>query len=108
MVICSRKKGVSCIYIFQSYCKTNKIITQNCSYIALCGISSKRDLTAILREYGLGNDTKKLVEIYKFATAEPFSYLLIYLDADDAKKFRRIFFCSFFFARRCFTVLRCL
>jgi hypothetical protein len=87
----SRKKGVSCIYISQSYYKTNKLIRQNCSYIALRGISSKRDLTAILREYGLGIDAKKLVEVYKFAVAEPFSFLLIDLDADDSNKFRKNF-----------------
>ena len=87
----SRKKGVSCIYISQSYYKTNKLIRQNCSYIALRGISSKRDLTTILREYGLGIDAKKLVEVYKYAVADPFSFLLIDLDADDLNKFRRNF-----------------
>ena len=82
---------MSCLHISQSYYKTNKLIRQNCSYIDLRGISSKRDLTAILREYGLGIDAKKLVEVYKFAVAEPFSFLLIDLDSDDSNKFRKNF-----------------
>lgn len=47
-------KGVRFIFISQSYYKTNKLIRQNCSYIALRSIGSKRHLIAILHEYGLG------------------------------------------------------
>lgn len=87
----SRKKGVSCMYLSQSYYKTEKLIRQNCSYIALRGISSKNDLSAILREYGLGVDIKQLVKIYKQVVATPFSFLLIDLDASDHEKFRSNF-----------------
>lgn len=76
----SRKKNMSCMYIAQSYYKTPKLIRQNCSYIALRGISSTRDLTAILREYGLALDAKKLIELYKYATSAQFSFLVIDID----------------------------
>ncbi len=59
MVYKIKIKGVRCIFISQSYYKTNKLIWQNCSYIALRSIGSKRHLIAILHEYGLGIDAEK-------------------------------------------------
>lgn len=52
------------------------------------GISSKRDLAMILRDYELGVSIKELMQIYEYATSKPFSFLGIYLDCKKEDKFR--------------------
>ena len=42
----------------------------------------------ILRDYELGVDIKELVQIYKYAVAQPFSFLGIDVDAPEERKFR--------------------
>jgi hypothetical protein len=86
-----RKKGLTSIYISQSYFKTPKFIRQNCCYIILRGIASKKDLRLILAEYGMNIELKELEEVYKHATSEPFSFMMIDLNAPDDKKFRKNF-----------------
>ena len=85
------KLNITSLYLSQSYFKTPKFIRINCGYIFLRGISSKQDLSMILREYKLGVDIKKLMQIYKFAVAQPFSFLVIDVDAPEERKFRSNF-----------------
>ena len=87
-----RKMNFTSLYLSQSYFKTPKFIRINCSHIFLRGISSKRDLAMILRDYELGVSIKELMQIYEYATSKPFSFLGIYLDCKDQDKFRMNFY----------------
>jgi hypothetical protein len=85
----ARKLNVSVIFISQSYFRIPKIIRNNCSYMVLLKLSGQREVNVILSEFGLGVTKEELIEIYKYATSEKFSPLLIDLEADSNKRFRR-------------------
>lgn len=79
-----RKKGITCIYLSQSYYKIPKLIRINCRYIILKKLSSIKDLKLILSEYNIGNfssnpkiNLDKITEIYTDATANFTDFLLI-------------------------------
>ena len=81
-------KGLSLIYLSQSFFKIPKIIRQQFNYLFLLKLSSARDLNLILSDFSLGVDKTKLVSIYKQATKDRFNFLKIDLDcADENKKF---------------------
>jgi hypothetical protein len=83
-----RKLGISMAYLTQSYFKCPKIIRINCSYILIKKLSSRKDLNLILSDFALGVDPKELGVLYKKATADPLSFLLIDIEADEDKKFK--------------------
>lgn len=85
----ARKLNVSVIFISQSYFRIPKIIRNNCSYMVLLKLSGQREVNVILSEFGLGVTKEELIEIYKYATSEKFSPLLIDLEAESNKRFRR-------------------
>lgn len=85
----ARKLNVSVIFISQSYFRIPKIIRNNCSYMVLLKLSGQREVNVILSEFGLGVSKEQLVEIYKYATNEKFSPLLIDMEADSGQRFRR-------------------
>ena len=55
----SRKKGVTCCYITQSFFDAPSLIRKNMNYLLLLSISGMRDLTSILKEFNLGNFSKE-------------------------------------------------
>lgn len=83
--------GITCIYLSQSYFKTPKTIRLQCNYLILKKLSSKRDLAQILNEFSLGKDIKELTALYKDATTNPLSFLMIDADAPEEMKFRKGF-----------------
>ena len=85
----ARKLNVSVIFISQSYFRIPKIIRNNCSYMVLLKLSGQREVNVILSEFGLGVTKEELIEIYKYATSEKFSPLLIDLEADSNNRFRK-------------------
>lgn len=85
----ARKLNCSCIFISQSYFKIPKMIRNNCSYMVLLKLSGQREINIILSEFSLGVKKDELIDIYKFATAEKFSPLVIDLEADSSKRFRK-------------------
>lgn len=85
----ARKLNVSVIFISQSYFKIPKIIRNNCSYCVLLKLSGNREVNVILSEFGLGVTKDNLLSIYKYATSEKFSPLIIDMEADSANRFRR-------------------
>jgi len=85
----ARKLNVSVIFISQSYFKIPKIIRNNCSYCVLLKLSGNREVNLILSEFGLGVTKDQLLDIYKFATNEKFSPLIIDMEADSANRFRK-------------------
>ena len=85
----ARKLNCSVIFISQSYFRIPKIIRNNCSYMVLLKLSGNREVNLILSEFGLGVSKEELNEIYKYATAEKFSPLLIDLEAEPDSRFRK-------------------
>jgi len=85
----ARKLNCSVIFISQSFFKIPKIIRNNCSYMILLKLSGNREVNLILSEFGLGITKDELLEIYKYATSEKFSPLLIDLEEDPDKRFRK-------------------
>ena len=65
------------------------MIRNNCSYMVLLKLSGQREVNVILSEFGLGVSKEQLTEIYKYATSEKFSPLLIDLEAEPDARFRR-------------------
>lgn len=52
-----RKKGITSIYLSQSYYRTPKFIRDNLTYVIIKKITSNRELKAILNDYPLGDLT---------------------------------------------------
>jgi len=80
----ARKKGVSLVYISQSFYAIPKMIRNNVNYIILKQVSSQRNLQMILKDFSLGISKEQAIELYKDATSEFTSFLL--LDLDNPKK----------------------
>ena len=85
----ARKLNCSVIFISQSYFRIPKMIRNNCSYMVLLKLSGNREVNVILSEFGLGVTKEQLMDIYKYATSEKFSPLLIDLEAEPDARFRR-------------------
>jgi len=85
----ARKLGVSCIFLSQSFFKIPKIIRNNCSYMVLLKLSGNREVNTILSEFGLGVTKDQLLEIYKYATSEKMSPLLIDMESEPPNRFRK-------------------
>ena len=85
----ARKMNCSVIFISQSFFKIPKIIRNNCSYMVLLKLSGNREVNMILSEFGLGITKDELLDLYKYATAEKFSPLVIDMEEDASKRFRK-------------------
>ena len=87
-----RKKGVSVIYLSQSWFKIPITIRQNLNYIIIKKFGSTKDITALCRDYSFGLDTDELKQIYRFCVNADFkNFMLIDLNANDDDKFRKNF-----------------
>jgi hypothetical protein len=87
----ARKLNCSVIFLSQSYFRIPKIIRNNCSYMILLKLSGNREVNMIMSEFGLGVSRDQLLGMYKYATAEKFSPLIIDLEQDPSKRFRKGF-----------------
>jgi hypothetical protein len=85
----ARKLNVSVIFISQSFYKIPKIIRNNCSYLVILKLSGNREVTMILSEFGLGVTKDQLLNIYSYATQEKFSPLVIDMEQEPTKRFRK-------------------
>lgn len=90
-----RKKGISAIYLSQSYYKCPKTIRLNCNYIILKKLGSTRDLKEILKDNSLNVEQKELLKIYEDATKDKLNFLLIDLNGDEASRFRKNFLLTY-------------
>jgi len=86
-----RKRGVSVIYLSQSYFLIPKVIRNNCNYMAILKLSGQREVNVILSEFGLGVSKEQLLGIYERATEVKLVPLLIDLEAPPTRRFRRGF-----------------
>lgn len=87
----ARKLNCSVIFLSQSYFRIPKIIRNNCSYMVILKLSGHREVNMILSEFGLGVSKEQLLGMYEVATKEKFSPLLIDLEAEPYKRFRKGF-----------------
>ena len=87
----ARKLNCSVIYLSQSYFRIPKVIRNNCSYMIILKLSGNREVNLILSEFGLGVSREQLLNMYEYATREKFSPLLIDLEEDPYKRFRKGF-----------------
>lgn len=85
----ARKLNCSVIYLSQSYYRIPKIIRNNCNYLVILKMSGQREVNMIMSEFGLGVTKEQLVAIYNYATAEKFQPLVVDMDEDPSKRFRK-------------------
>lgn len=86
----ARKKNISVVYLSQSFYMIPRLIRQNVQYIILKQVASTRNLLLIMKECSLGASKEEMIEMYKDATKEFTSFLL--LDLDNPKRsFRKNF-----------------
>lgn len=86
-----RKMNVSVCFISQSFYKIPKIIRSNCNYMVILKMSGQRDVNMILSEFGLGVTKEQLMNIYKYATNEKLSPMIVDLEANENERFRKGF-----------------
>jgi ABC-type dipeptide/oligopeptide/nickel transport system ATPase component len=89
-----RKRGITPIFITQSFFDTNKFVRKNIDYIILKSLSSVKDMKRILAEFNSNDiEPETLVEIHKQAIQkDPKNFILIDLKAQDPNKKYRINF----------------
>ena len=81
----SRNKNCSCIYLSQSFYKTDKTIRLNCSHLCIFDLQSENEERMICKELNVNKDK------YLMATNEPYTFL--YIDKPrkfNAKNFTKI------------------
>jgi len=84
-------KGISLIYLSQTYFGVPKIIRLQCNFIFLKKLSSLKDLGMILSDYNLGIDKTKLLNIYEKATQNKRSFLTIDLESEHQHRYKMNF-----------------
>lgn len=83
-------KGVSTVYLSQSFFKIPKLVRLQLNYLIILKLSSVRDLNLMLSDFSLGVDRNELAMIYKDATKKKFDFLKVDIDnPDNNKKFSR-------------------
>jgi ABC-type dipeptide/oligopeptide/nickel transport system ATPase component len=85
----ARKRGCSLVYISQSFYAIPKLIRNNLTHIFLKQVSSMKNLVMISRECSLDVPKKDLVEMYDDATKDKMGFVLIDMEGDKDKKFRK-------------------
>ena len=87
----ARKLNCSVAFLSQSYFKIPPIIRSNCSYMVILKLGGNREINMILSTFGLGVTKEQLLAIYQYATREKFSPLIIDLEKEPEKRFRKGF-----------------
>ena len=86
-----RKKGISTMFLSQSYYSTPKIIRQNVSYCIILKLGGSRDVYALLREISIGLTKEELMYMHNDATKEKFNCLIGNLDKSGNERYRKNF-----------------
>ena len=86
-----RKKGISTMFLSQSYYNTPKIIRQNINYCIILKLGGTRDVNAILREISIGLTKDELMYMYNDATKEKFNCLIVIIDKSGNERYRKNF-----------------
>lgn len=83
-------RGITCIFLTQSYFMTDKTIRNNCNHLILFKSANRNDMNLILRENGLC-DLNELIYKYEKATTGDKDFLLICHENKENRKFHRNF-----------------
>jgi len=86
-----RKRGVSVMFLSQSYYGTPKIIRQNINYCVILKLGGSRDVNSILRECSIGITKEQLLSMYKEATKQKFDVFIINLEKSGNERYRHNF-----------------
>jgi len=85
-----RKKNASVIYLTQSYYSTPKDIRLQCNYFMFFNIGSKREVIEIEKDHAIGVTKEEFLEMFKSATEDPYSFMMIDLKTKEKRnKFRK-------------------
>jgi len=76
----ARKQNCSVMYLSQSFYQTPIMIRKNIGYLVIKKLSSANDLSRIIKETSISETKESLMEMYKLATKEKFSWLMINLE----------------------------
>ena len=79
-------RGISMAYLSQSFYKIPRLIRLQFNYLIILKLGSKRDLSMILNDCGLGIEKDELLFIYKDAVKQPFNFLKIDIDSSNQNK----------------------
>ena len=86
-----RKRGISTMFLSQSFYSTPKIIRQNINYCIILKLGGTRDVNAILREISIGLTKDELMYMYNDATKEKFNCLIVDIEKSGNERYRKIF-----------------
>jgi len=86
-----RKRGISTIFLSQSYYSSPKIIRQNISYCIILKLGGSRDISSILRECSVGISKEDLLYMYNTSTRNKFGVLIINLEKSGNERYRHNF-----------------
>ena len=86
-----RKRGISTMFLSQSFYSTPKIIRQNINYCIILKLGGTREVNAILREISIGLTKDELMYMYNDATKEKFNCLIVNLDKSGNERYRKNF-----------------
>jgi hypothetical protein len=89
-MIYGRSKGCKVIHLSQSYYDYDMLIRRQLGYVLLCGISSKKELASIIRDYSFADLTQQqLLNMYSYCKQlSPCNFLKICcFQCPDDKKF---------------------
>ena len=91
LFIRGRKLNISLVFITQSYFKLPKDVRLNTTHFFFTKIPNKRKLQGIALNHSSDIDRKKIMNIYREYTKEPYYFLVIdtTLPSDDPLQFRK-------------------
>lgn len=82
-------KGVSCLYLSQSYFGCPKIIRLQCTFVMIKKLMSTRDLNFILKDFSLDLTKEQLFQLYKYCVDKhQRDFLFVDISAPEERRFR--------------------
>ena len=85
------KRGISTLFLSQSYYSSPKNIRQNINYCIILKLGGSRDVNAIFFECTVGISKEELLYMYNDATKEKFNCLVINLEKSGDERYRKNF-----------------
>ena len=85
-----RKAGFTVVALCQNYTSVPKVITRNCHYFFVLKLNDNTTISNIIRNHNIFDVEKdKFKEMYKDATSEPLSFLMVDLRTKDKNEHLR-------------------
>lgn len=83
LMVSSRHKNASIIYITQSYHKTDKIVRENCNYLALFRVASKKEIIELAKSVATDMEYKDFYELFTKITNKKYGFMIIDTTEND-------------------------